>query len=426
MTMGSQSHDIGGLFRKGSLVEVTSNLDGFRGAWFVARVVKAPRSSVRRSTRKSTFLVEYLNLLSDDGMKPLREHVSYGFIRPIPPFEMHNDQTFQVNDVVDGYYNDGWWVGVVCHVWEDSKAYTLVFDDPPDSVKFRSSEVRVHLDWVDGKWVQPPKRIMQQKGVGSSSRKRKRGERRRSLLRECDGTEGAVDEIFVEDCTTNGLELAIIGEPTEVTDSSSKAEDIEMAIVPSNMVYSDEPLSICPPTIGVDSSTCDRIVNQSSEGEGRLYDTVLQCDTREAAIDNMPHENQSFQLVQSCLPIWSFIQSMEVFRLMPQKPHFRPLNECNEILREGLAIAQWITFAKVAEQTSELELDTSRSTFNSIIACLSELESHGFNVKVVQSRLLELQTMKESQEQLQTKLENLKCEIVERTHKKNQNQGRIG
>ena len=152
--MGSQSHDTGDLFRKGSLVEVTSNLDGFRGAWFVARVVKAPRSSVRRSTRKSTFLVEYLNLLSDDGMKPLREHVSFGFIRPIPPFEMHDDQTFQVNDVVDGYYNDAWWVGVVRHVWENPKAYTVVFDDPPDSVKFRSSEVRVHLDWV-----QPPKRV---------------------------------------------------------------------------------------------------------------------------------------------------------------------------------------------------------------------------------------------------------------------------
>ncbi|KAK3194911.1 hypothetical protein Dsin_026221 [Dipteronia sinensis] len=410
--MGSQSQGTGGFFRKGSLVEVTSNLDGFRGAWFVARVVKAPRSSVRRSTRKLTLVVEYLNLLSDDGMKPLRERVSFGFVRPIPPFEMHDDQTFQVNDVVDGYYNDGWWVGVVCHVWEDSKAYTVVFDDPPDSVKFRSSEVRVHLDWVDGKWIQPPKRIMQLKGVGSSSRKRKRGERPKSLLR------GAFDEITVEDCTTNGLELAIIGEPTELTDSSSMAEDIGMAIVPSNMVYSDEPLSICLPTIGADSSTCDRTVNESSEGEGRLYDTVLQCDTREAAIDKMPYENQSIRLFKSSSPIWSFIQSMEVFRLMPQKPHFHPLNECNEIRREGLAIAQWINFAKVVEQTSELQIDASRSTFDSIIEFLSELESHGFDVKAVRSRLLELQTKKESQEQLQSKLENLESEILERTHKK--------
>ncbi|KAK3195213.1 hypothetical protein Dsin_026523 [Dipteronia sinensis] len=223
--------------------------------------------------------------------------------------------------------------------------------------------------------------IMQQKEVGTSSRKRKRGERPKSLLRE-------------------------------PADSSSKAEDIEMAIVPINMVYADESISICQPVaIRVDSSICDRTVNQSSEGEERL------CDTREAAIDNMPYENRSLGLLESSSSIRSSIQSMEVFRLMPQKPHFRPLNECNEIIREGLAIAQWFTFAKVVEQTSELQVDASRSLFDSIVECLSELESHGFDVKAVRSRLLELQTMKESQEQLQTKLENFKCEIVERTHK---------
>ncbi|TXG53945.1 hypothetical protein EZV62_019201 [Acer yangbiense] len=227
-TMGSQSHNNSCLFLKDSLVEVTSNLDGFRGAWFIARVVKAPPPNLQR---KTTFLVEYLNLLSEDGMKPLRERVSFGLIRPLPPYEMHNDQKFQVNDVVDGYYNDGW----------------------------------VHLDWVDGKWVQHPKRVVQQKEVGTNSRKRKRGECPKSLLRgkKCDGIEGAVDEIIVEDCTTNGLELAIIGEPTEFTDSSSNAEDVEMAIVPSNMVYADEHLSICPPTIGVDSSICDSVRDNS-------------------------------------------------------------------------------------------------------------------------------------------------------------------
>ncbi|KAI9181295.1 hypothetical protein LWI28_013515 [Acer negundo] len=381
------SDDSGSVFVRGSLVEVTSNLDGYRGVWFVAKVLETPPPNLRRSSRTMTFLVEYQTLLSKDGKKLLREHVSLGLIRPLPPppreEEMHR---FQVNDVVDGYYNDGWWVGVVCHVMcdseaEDSKPYTVLFDDPPDSVKFRPSELRFHLDWVDGKWVQPPKRIIQQKEVGTSSRKRKRGERPKFLLREC-------------------------------VDSSSKAEDIEMAIVPMDMVYADEPISICQPiAISVDSSICDRTVNQSSEGEGR------QCDTREASIDNMPYENQSLRLLESSSSIRSSIQSMEVFRLMPQKPHFRPLNECNEIIREGLAIAQWFIFAKVVEQTSELQVDASRSLFDSIVECLSELESHGFDVKAVRSRLHELQTMKESQEQLQTKLENFKCEIVKRTHK---------
>ncbi|KAK2665510.1 hypothetical protein Ddye_004084 [Dipteronia dyeriana] len=383
------SNDSGSVFVRGSLVEVTSNLDGYRGVWFVAKVLETPPPNRRRSSRTMTFLVEFQTLLSKDGKKLLREHVSLGFIRPLPPPPLREEgmQRFHVNDVVDGYYNDGWWVGVVSHVKrdckaEDSKPYTVLFDDPPDSVKFRPSELRFHLDWVDGQWVQPQKRqIIKQKAVGTSSRKRKRGERPKSLLRE-------------------------------PTDSSSKAEDIEMAIVPIDMVYADESISICQPiAIRVDSSICDRTVNQSNEGEGRL------CDKREAAIDSMPYENRSLRLLESSSSIRSSIQSMEVFRLMPQKPHFRPLNECNEIIREGLAIAQWFTFAKVVEQTSELQVDASRSLFDSIVECLSELESHGFDVKAVRSRLLELQTMKECQEQLQTKLENFKREIVERTHK---------
>ncbi|KAK3185049.1 hypothetical protein Dsin_032335 [Dipteronia sinensis] len=251
---------------------------------------------------------------------------------------------------------------------------------------------------------------MQQKEVGTSNRKRKREESPKSLLqgKECDGIAGAVDEIIVEDCTTNGLELAIIGEPTELTDSSSKAKDIEMAIVPSNMVYADEHLSIFPPTIWVDSrlstgqvrvkGDCMTLLCNMIQWKARL--TI--CHTSIKAFD--------------CLKVVHHQYGVSFnLRLMPQQPHFRPLNECNEIFREGLAIAQWITFAKVEEQTSELQVDASRSTFDSIIECISELESHGFDVKAVRCRLLELQTMKESQEQLQTKLEDFKCEIVERS-----------
>ncbi|KAL5863603.1 hypothetical protein ACOSQ3_001117 [Xanthoceras sorbifolium] len=388
MKMGSR--DSGGIFVKGSLVEVSSDVDGFRGAWFVAKVLEAPQSSLRRSPRTTSFMVEYQSLLSNDGRELLREYVTFPFLRPLPPpphEQVH--QSFEVSDVVDAYHQDGWWVGVVCEVCEDPKAYTVVFDDPPDLIKFRPSDVRMHLDWVGGKWVQPPKKIMQWKKVGTNSRKRKRGERQKSLLRE---------------------------KALELTDSSSKAKDIEMAftIVPYNMAEADEPISMCPSTIVADSSICDRTFN--CEGEGRIYDIVVQYDAREATVDNMPYKNQSLPLLESSSSVLNFIQSMEVFQSIPQEPHFRPLNECNEICREGLAIGQWITFAKVTEQTSELQVDASRSTFNSMFECLSNLESHGFDVKAVRSRLLELQSMKENQEQLQTKLEKFKCEIVERTN----------
>ncbi|KAK0597162.1 hypothetical protein LWI29_022378 [Acer saccharum] len=53
---------------------------------------------------------------------------------------------------------------------------------------------------------------------------------------------------------------------------------------------------------------------------------------------------------------------------------------------------------------------------DSLLKCLPELESHGFDVKDVQSRLLEMQTMIKSREHLQTKLDKVKCDIKMRTH----------
>jgi hypothetical protein len=31
----------------------------------------------------------------------------------------------------------------------------VYFDNPPDVVEFEAKDLRLHLDWVDGHWVQP-------------------------------------------------------------------------------------------------------------------------------------------------------------------------------------------------------------------------------------------------------------------------------
>ncbi|TXG53946.1 hypothetical protein EZV62_019202 [Acer yangbiense] len=176
--------------------------------------------------------------------------------------------------------------------------------------------------------------------------------------------------------------------------------------LPSGFITELEPKSVKP---AMQSPKCSSTMNSSNENcdrssKGPTYQAGLALCT----ID--------FAVKQSCADAHLKLSKSQVGY---RKPHFGPLvNECNEIFREGLAIAQWITFAKVAEQTSELQVDDSRSTFDSIIECIFELESHGFDVKAVRSRLLELQTIKESQEQLQIKLEDFKCEIVERSTRK--------
>ncbi|XVE73480.1 hypothetical protein DITRI_Ditri11bG0121200 [Diplodiscus trichospermus] len=143
------------LFGKGTSVEVSSDEEGFRGAWYLAIILEPPPKSTSKKRKKA--LVQYKTLLADDGSSPLTEYVDPAFIRPLPPNEEENVQSgFEVNDVVDARYRDGWWTGVVRKVLEKWK-YRVYFDNPPDVIEFDRKDLRFHLVWVDGKWVRPEK-----------------------------------------------------------------------------------------------------------------------------------------------------------------------------------------------------------------------------------------------------------------------------
>lgn len=140
---------------KGAQVEVSSDEEGFRGAWYLATILEMPPKSASKKRKKA--FVRYKTLLADDGKSPLTEHVDPGYIRPLPPNEKGNAQSgFEVNDVVDARYRDGWWTGVVRKVLAKSK-YRVYFDNPPDVIEFDRKDLRVHWDWIDGNWVRPEK-----------------------------------------------------------------------------------------------------------------------------------------------------------------------------------------------------------------------------------------------------------------------------
>lgn len=144
----------------GSEVEVSSDEDGFKGAWFRATIVESPISSSASKKRKKA-LVEYKNLVTDDGSKQLREHIDSSYVRPLPPDV--NDCGFQEGDVVDADYKDGWWTGIIRKVLEKSK-YRVFFDNPPDVIEFELSHLRLHQDWVGGKWVRPQRLVCNRGG----------------------------------------------------------------------------------------------------------------------------------------------------------------------------------------------------------------------------------------------------------------------
>ncbi|XP_073136566.1 uncharacterized protein [Henckelia pumila] len=142
------------LFPEGSLVEVKTDEDGFKGVFFVATVISSPRKKGRKSFKK--LLVEYHNLVaSEDGSKRLRESVDVTFVRPAPP-PQEDFEGFGLNDSVDAFYKDGWWIGIISQVLQGGR-FIVTFQSPPDVLEFGLSELRVHWDWCNGSWFRPEK-----------------------------------------------------------------------------------------------------------------------------------------------------------------------------------------------------------------------------------------------------------------------------
>ncbi|KAK0602265.1 hypothetical protein LWI29_031876 [Acer saccharum] len=64
-------------FSKGIVVEVSSDEDGFNGAWFAAKIIEP--------AGEDKYLVVYDDLRTDDDKEFLREEVDTLHIRPFPP-----------------------------------------------------------------------------------------------------------------------------------------------------------------------------------------------------------------------------------------------------------------------------------------------------------------------------------------------------
>ncbi|KAE8679585.1 NFU domain protein 1 [Hibiscus syriacus] len=110
-------------FTKGAPVEVSSDDEGFRGAWYSATILEIPPKSASKKRKKA--LVKYKTLLADVGSSPLTEHVDPAYIRPLPPNDKGTAH-LDVNDVVNASYRDA---------------------------------LRFHWSWIDGKWVRPEKQV---------------------------------------------------------------------------------------------------------------------------------------------------------------------------------------------------------------------------------------------------------------------------
>lgn len=130
-------------FSLGTLVEVSSEEEGFEDSWFLAKLIEYKGNG--------KCLVEYDKLKAEDGKEPLREEVNVSQIRP-QPLERVIVSPFERHDKVNALYNDGWWVGVIKKVLAKS-SYLVHFEKSQEVLKFHHSQLRLHQEWIDGKWI---------------------------------------------------------------------------------------------------------------------------------------------------------------------------------------------------------------------------------------------------------------------------------
>ncbi|XP_074270402.1 DUF724 domain-containing protein 7-like [Silene latifolia] len=151
--------------------------------------------------------------------------------------------------------------------------------------------------------------------------------------------------------------------------------------------------------------------NHDNDATGRPDETLIQSTV------TVPRENQELPFAKNSL-IWGVIESMEVLKRFPQKPHFLPLCDSKEEYREGLAIGSMVTFTSLAERVSQARFDDPKSLLDGYLEALVDLEELGFNVGPVRELLHKLISIKTRDEQTENTCKEMESQMKEQAQEK--------
>ncbi|KAK8471422.1 hypothetical protein PHAVU_003G221300 [Phaseolus vulgaris] len=154
--------------KEGSPVEVFKDGEGFKAAWYKAKVL---------SVKDGKAYVSYDLPVDDEGAGPLKEWVSLESDEDKPPririasniTGLRNegtrkrqraamvDYTWSVGDRVDAWVEDSWQEGVITDQNKKDKTITVHFPVSGKTSLFRAWHLRQSFIWKDGKWIEAPK-----------------------------------------------------------------------------------------------------------------------------------------------------------------------------------------------------------------------------------------------------------------------------
>jgi len=137
-------------YQVGDLVEVCSKDEGFWGSYFEAKIVGC--------LKNGKYVVHYKDLLEDDKFGPLEETLLSKDLRPMPPC-VQNPPEFQLNQKVDVFCKDGWWLGKIIGKKEFKKKkykISVYFPTIPRKRLCCCDQIRVHHELSGGEWITKP------------------------------------------------------------------------------------------------------------------------------------------------------------------------------------------------------------------------------------------------------------------------------
>lgn len=99
------------------------------------------------------YVVLYKTILNDDDNYAFFTETVYPEgLRPLPPHVVVSPAGFSLNQTVDAFENQGWWVTAITA--KTGPDYYVVYSKTTDrDLELHCSQLRVHQEWINGQWV---------------------------------------------------------------------------------------------------------------------------------------------------------------------------------------------------------------------------------------------------------------------------------
>ncbi|CDY25263.1 BnaA02g21930D [Brassica napus] len=365
------------MFISGAMVEVSDKIDKGEVVWVPAIIIK----EIEEEDEKKYFVKVCVNPSSFEGIKkrPNKE-VDMRSIRPRPP--PFSAEELKLVDYIEVFHGTSWRQGRVIGRVFRGRCKVLL-----EATNKLPSKV-----WEDGVWKP----------------------------RESPSTQGSVDEMSDSSSTFSPASNS----PRENPMESPLTQGLVDEISDSGNTFS--PVSNSPPVTPSPSISATPLMQTRENGTREDNNRKRKREEKLSSVEETEARDITMVLpFEKKLPIWKTVESMEVFKTFPQSPHFTPLLEIREDAREMSAVGMLLTFSGLLEEVKSLKLNNPISSLNSLSDSFTELEKHGFDVKVPMLRISKLLSLIDRQAKKMEELEDCEKVTAEKESTKVENERKI-